>query len=86
MKLTILTDSYLVIYFFLPETQRHSLEDMDTIFRTSKNAFDVVRVSREMVNGRLQADAAHIAAISHETHGAHGGDDEKVRVQSLENV
>lgn len=78
--------SYVVIYFFLPETQRHSLEDMDTIFRTSKNAFDVVKVSREMVKGRLRADAGHAEATASETRGRRGSEDEKVKAQSLENV
>jgi len=39
-----------VVYFFLPETQKHSLEDMDDIFRTSKNVFEVVTVSRRMAS------------------------------------
>lgn len=56
---------------------------MDTILRTSKSALDVVKVSREMVKGRIRADAAHASAI---TQGVRGSDDEKVQVQSLENV
>jgi len=75
-----------IIYFFLPETQMHSLEDMDTIFRMSKSAFDVVKVSREMVKGRLRADAAHAAVTSGVMDGPQGSDDEKPKVQSLENV
>lgn len=37
-----------VVYFFFPETQRRSLEDMDTIFLTSKSALAVVNVARHM--------------------------------------
>jgi len=73
----------MVIYLFLPETQRHSLEDMDTIFRTSKNAFDVVKVSRELVKCRLRAEVAHAEVT---TSIKHGSDDEKAKVQTLENV
>lgn len=37
-----------IIYFFLPETRAMTLEDMDTIFRTAKSPFDVVKVGKEM--------------------------------------
>lgn len=61
---------------------------MDTIFRTSKNVFDVMKVSREMVKGRLRADTAHaeVTRPGTDTNGRRGSEDEKAKVQSLENV
>lgn len=43
-----------VIYFFLPETQRRSLEDMDAVFLTAKDPFDVVKVARTMPSVSVQ--------------------------------
>jgi len=37
-----------IIYFFLPETRAMTLEDMDTIFRTARSPFNVVKVGKEM--------------------------------------
>lgn len=37
-----------VVYFFFPETQRRSLEDMDAIFLTAKSALDVPKVSKRL--------------------------------------
>ncbi|KAJ5825436.1 MFS sugar transporter [Penicillium riverlandense] len=37
-----------VIYFFLPETRKISLEDVDAIFRNAKDPFEVVRIARSM--------------------------------------
>ncbi|KAF7589739.1 hypothetical protein BBP40_003888 [Aspergillus hancockii] len=34
-----------VVYFFYPETTRRSLEEMDRIFRKTKNIFSVVRIA-----------------------------------------
>lgn len=37
-----------VVCFYFPETQRRSLEDMDTIFLSSKSAIAVVKTARHM--------------------------------------
>ena len=36
------------VFFFFPETNQRTLEEMDAIFRNSKNAFDPVKVSRSL--------------------------------------
>ncbi|KAL6702881.1 hypothetical protein ACN47E_000843 [Coniothyrium glycines] len=36
------------VYFFFPETAGRSLEEMDEIFHNTRNAFDVVRVAKEI--------------------------------------
>lgn len=46
--------SVTVIYFFLPETRQRSLEDMDAIFLSAKNPFDVVKVARTMPSVTLE--------------------------------
>jgi hypothetical protein len=51
------------IYFFYPETAYRSLEEIDEIFATSKNAFDVVRIANTLPHrhdrhGRLDTEAA----------------------------
>ncbi|KAL9054988.1 MAG: hypothetical protein Q9162_003843 [Coniocarpon cinnabarinum] len=38
-----------VVYFFFPETNQRTLEEMDEIFRNSSNALQPVKVSRRMV-------------------------------------
>jgi sugar porter (SP) family MFS transporter len=38
------------IYFFFPETARHSLEDIDEIFESSNTVFDAVRVAKNLRN------------------------------------
>lgn len=38
------------IYFFFPETARHSLEDIDEIFESSNTIFDSVRVAKKIRN------------------------------------
>lgn len=44
-----LTDSIVpVVYFFLPETRRRSLEDMDLIFNQAGSSLDVVRVAKAL--------------------------------------
>jgi len=40
--------SLTVVYFFFPETRMHSLEDMDTIFRSVKGPLNVVKVAKHM--------------------------------------
>jgi Sugar (and other) transporter len=40
----------LTIYFFFPETARHSLEDIDEIFESSNTVFDAVRVAKNLRN------------------------------------
>lgn len=59
---------------------------MDTIFRTSKNALDVVRVSREMAKGRIRADAAHASVVMQSGHQTPGSDDEKAQMRSSDTV
>jgi len=51
------------IYFFYPETAYRSLEEIDEIFATSKNVFDVVRTARMLPHrhdrhGRIDTEAA----------------------------
>lgn len=38
------------IYFFFPETARHSLEEIDEIFESSNTVFDSVRVAKKLRN------------------------------------
>lgn len=38
-----------VVYFFLPETKGHSLEDMDAVFRTAKSPLAVVKAGQAFV-------------------------------------
>ena len=38
----------IVVYFFLPETRRRSLEDMDLIFSQATGPLDVVRVGKTL--------------------------------------
>ncbi|PVH72316.1 general substrate transporter [Cadophora sp. DSE1049] len=73
-----------IIYFFLPETQQRSLEDMDTVFREAKNPFDVVKVSRHM----KKIPASALGASKDRGIGRNGRiwDDEKLNEQKLENV
>ena len=37
-----------IVYFFFPETNGRSLEEMDTIFRQSSSVFDVVGIARKL--------------------------------------
>jgi hypothetical protein len=39
-----------VVYFFFPETQRRTLEDIDAVFVNSKGYLDVVNVAESMPN------------------------------------
>jgi sugar porter (SP) family MFS transporter len=53
-----------VVYFFFPETNGRSLEEMDAIFAQSKNIFDPPKIARAMPRGRLVDELAAVAADS----------------------
>lgn len=44
------------MYFFFPETNGRHLEEVDQIFRDSKNIFDPVKVARQLPARALQVD------------------------------
>ena len=44
------------VYFFFPEPNQRTLEEMDAIFRQSKNAFGPVKISRQMRKGVRPAE------------------------------
>ena len=49
-----------VVYFFLPETRRRSLEDMDVIFSQATGPLDVVRVAKKLpLSETLDVDAGN---------------------------
>jgi hypothetical protein len=55
-----------IVYFFFPETNGRSLEEMDLIFRESKSIFDVVRVAKEMPrqeDGAMRSDGSSAEAV-----------------------
>jgi sugar porter (SP) family MFS transporter len=45
-----------VVYFFFPETNGRSLEEMDAIFRNSKSIFDTVSVAKRLPHGEAAKD------------------------------
>ena len=53
-----------IVYFFFPETNGRSLEEMDLIFKGSRGIFDVVRVAREMP--RQEDESTRSAELSAE--------------------
>jgi sugar porter (SP) family MFS transporter len=54
----------IVVYFFFPETNGRSLEEMDVIFAQSKNIFDPPKLARAMPHRRPADELAVIAADS----------------------
>lgn len=60
------TDTATVVYFFLPETRRRSLEDMDEVFRQARGPLDVVRVARTTVKPAGMDEAGLSASEKHD--------------------
>ncbi len=76
-----------VVYFFLPETRKHSLEDMDTIFRTAKSSSDVVRVGKELARASGHHLPAYVTTKSKEDAAESGSvENEKTNVRTVENI
>lgn len=56
------------MYFFFPETNSRTLEEVDAIFLDSKGIFDTVASAARMPRGEEAARAIMEKADIHETH------------------
>lgn len=74
----------IVVYFFFPETQRRSLEDMDAIFIAAKSPLDVPKVAKRMPHLSILAVENNAMANKSQTRAGEGS--AKGSVTLMENV
>jgi len=54
------------VYFFFPETSGRHLEEVDQIFRESKNIFDPVKKAHKVSGATVSDVESNGAKLSHE--------------------